>query len=183
MIGVDNAVVCAKNKFIRLSFVIRPCQVVSSLWPIGDIPQHAFLIEGDIVQGIQQGLALVAANRGDQVPFFCQRHQGFGLEQIIIFPNQCSIAGIHVIIPNHLVHLQMPFGWPGGMHHQMINGVAGHFIDRVNRIMRKLIDEGICLIRDALTISVDIETGHRGGFDGMFAEIPDLVQHCIRTHK
>ena len=72
MIGVDNAVVFAKNKFICLSFVIRTCQIVPPLWPVCDILQHRFLVEGYIVQGIQQGLALVAANRGDQISFFSQ---------------------------------------------------------------------------------------------------------------
>ena len=54
------------------------------------------------------------------------------------------------------MHLQMPFGGPGWVKHEVFEGVSGKAIFRVQRIMGQLIDQGICLIRYPFPIPVDI---------------------------
>ena len=49
----------------------------------------------------------------------------------------------------------------------------------VGGVMRELVDQGICLVGDALAVSIHIDTGKGGGADRVLAELPHLIEHRV----
>ena len=105
--------------------------------------------------------------------------EGFVLQVGVMLLDGTHIARVEVIVPGNQHILQAPFGGPGGMKNQVIQTPAGHAVLGIHGVMGELVDERVGLVRDSFAVAIHVVARKTGGFDGVFAQVPDLIQDGI----
>ena len=93
------------------------------------------------------------------------------------------ITGPHPIGISHKNHMVSPLGRPSSEPHQMIKSCPRNLIVCTRRIVRKLIQKRIRLIRNTLAISIHKNARKRRRLYRITAQLPNPIEHRIRTLK
>ena len=103
----------------------------------------------------------------------------FGFEGVVAGVEPVFVAVAHPVGVGHEDHVKRPFGRPGAVFHQVVEGGAGDFVVGCSGVVGKLVEVGVGFVGDAFAVTVDEDSGEGGGFDGVFAELPNVVEGFV----
>ena len=93
------------------------------------------------------------------------------------------ISGLHPVGMCHENHVRCPLGRPSGLLHQVIIGITRHQRIWITGVVAELVEVSIRLVRDALAVTIDIDSSKSRGLDRVAAEFPNGIEGFVRGLK